>query len=126
MKHVASMKGIAIGVVMGVLAILRIDGTAQTSPPPAASQSGNVENGRKLYMAQTCYYCHGTVGQGASTGAKLAPPTRNVAGFTRYVRRPSGQMPAFSETMLSDQALTDIYAYLRSLRPQSRPKRSRC
>jgi mono/diheme cytochrome c family protein len=114
----SGMKRVGIIIVLAALAILRSEGAGQTGPPPAAAQSGgNVENGKKLYTAQTCYYCHGTVGQGAVTGARLAPPARNVAAFIRYIRRPSGQMPAFSETMLSDQALTDIYAYLKSLPP---------
>ena len=38
---------------------------------------------------------------------------RNLTGFIRYVRRPSGQMPALTDSVISDQDLTDIYAYLR-------------
>ena len=91
--------------------------SAQT-PAPAASQApaGNVENGKRVFMKETCYYCHGTVGQGAgNTGARLTPPARNVAGFIRYIRRPAGTMPAFTEKVVSDQDLTDAYAYLRSI-----------
>lgn len=112
------------GTALTLLMLLRAEGapltTAQLAAPAGQSPAGTADNGKRLYMSQTCYYCHGTVGQGATTGAKLAPPARNVAGFIRYIRRPSGQMPAFTETMLSDQALTDIYAYLRSL-PAAKP-----
>ena len=74
-------------------------------------------------MKETCYYCHGTVGQGAGpTGARIGPPTRALAGFIRYVRRPSGQMPALTENVISDQELTDIYAFLRTI---PLPKNSR-
>ena len=67
-------------------------------------------------MKETCYYCHGTVGQGAGpVGARIGPPTRALAGFIRYVRRPSGAMPALTEKMISDQDLADIYAYLRTI-----------
>jgi mono/diheme cytochrome c family protein len=107
---------VAIGVVVGVTAFV----SAQTpaTPAPAASQAaaGNAENGKRVYMKETCYFCHGTVGQGAGgTGARLTPPARNAAGFIRYIRRPAGTMPAFTEKVVSDQDLTDVYAYLRSI-----------
>jgi len=35
----------------------------------------------------------------------------------RYVRRPPGEMPAYTEKVASDQDLKDIYAYLRSFAP---------
>jgi mono/diheme cytochrome c family protein len=38
----------------------------------------------------------------------------NAAGVIRYVRRPTGQMPAFTDKVISDQQLTDIYAYLKT------------
>ncbi len=96
------------------------------APAPAATTAaqpatGSVENGKRVYMKETCFFCHGTVGQGAgNTGARLTPPARNVAGFIRYIRRPAGSMPAFTEKVISDQDLTDIYAYLRSI-PAPKP-----
>ena len=39
----------------------------------------------------------------------------NVQGLIRYVRKPTGAMPAFTEKVLTDAELTDIYAYLRSV-----------
>ena len=86
--------------------------------PPAAS----AENGKKLYMKHTCYFCHGAVGQGGLNGARVAVVARNLQGFTRYVRQPSGQMPAYTEKILSDQELADIFAYLRAL-PAAKPAR---
>jgi mono/diheme cytochrome c family protein len=96
------------------------------APAPAATTAaqpatGSVENGKRVYMKETCFFCHGTVGQGAgNTGARLTPPARNVAGFIRYIRRPAGSMPAFTEKVIADQDLTDIYAYLRSI-PAPKP-----
>jgi len=92
--------------------------SAQTPTPAPAAQApaGNVENGKRLFMKETCYYCHGTVGQGAGpVGARIGPPTRALAGFIRYVRRPTGSMPALTEKVITDQDLTDIYAYLRTI-----------
>ena len=93
-------------------------GTA--SGQPAQPPAGNADNGKKLFMQNTCYYCHGTVGQGAGpTGARIGPPTRALAGFIAYIRRPTGSMPAITEKVLSDRDLGDIYAYLRTIPARS-------
>ena len=82
---------------------------------PAAVPAGDAEKGKRLFMTNTCFYCHGTVGQGAGrVGARIGPPSPTLAGFIRYVRRPAGAMPAITD-QLSDQELTDIYAYLRTI-----------
>jgi mono/diheme cytochrome c family protein len=95
-----------------------------TAPIVASAQSGtaagNVEKGKQLFMKQNCYYCHGTSGQGGRDGARIAQTALNLQGVIRYVRRPTGGMPAFTEKILSDQELTDIYAYLKSL-PAAKP-----
>ena len=80
-----------------------------------SSPAGNTENGKRLFMKQNCYYCHGTSGQGGRDGARIAQTALNLQGVVRYVRKPTGGMPAFTEKILSDQELTDIYAYLKSL-----------
>lgn len=87
----------------------------QAAQPPATAPTGNVDAGKRLFDKHTCYFCHGTAGQGGVAGARVAVVARNAQSFIRYVRRPSGSMPAYSEKMLSDQELTDILAYLRSL-----------
>src|SRR5438445_2621494 len=84
--------------------------------------SGNAEEGKRLFMKHNCYYCHGTTGQGGRDGARLAQTALNVQGLIRYVRKPTGGMPAFTEKILSDQELTDIYAYLKSLPAAKAPK----
>jgi len=81
----------------------------QTAP------SGNAENGKRLFVKETCYYCHGYAGQGGRDGARIAATALNADALIRYVRRPAGAMPAFTEKLISDQELRDIYAYLKSL-----------
>ncbi len=103
-------------VVLFALMILPILAAGQS--PPA----GNGENGKRLFMKQNCYYCHGTSGQGGRDGARIAQTALNLQGVIRYVRRPTGGMPAFTEKILSDQELTDIYAYLKSL-PAAKPSK---
>ena len=99
-----------------ILIILPIIVAAQTAP------AGNTENGKKLFMKQNCYYCHGTTGQGGRDGARIAQTALNLQGVIRYVRKPAGGMPAFTEKILTDQELTDIYAYLKSLPAAKAPK----
>jgi mono/diheme cytochrome c family protein len=88
--------------------------------PPAQPAAGEVDRGKELFMKHTCYYCHGTEGQGSGAGVRIALPTRTTESFIRYVRRPSGQMPAYTDKILSDRELTDIVAYLKSL-PAAKP-----
>lgn len=110
-------------VVAGIGLLGAVVSAQSTAPAASASQgpAGNVGNGKRVYMEKTCFFCHGTVGQGAgNTGARLTPVARNLAGFIRYIRRPTGSMAAYGEKTVSDQELTDIYAYLRSI-PAPRP-----
>lgn len=96
--------------------LLDATGLAQNSLPALV---GNAETGKRLYAKNTCFFCHGTAGQGGVDGARLALVARNLQSFTRYVRQPTGRMPAFTDKILSDQELADIFAYLRSL-PQAK------
>ena len=82
-----------------------------------ATPSGNAENGKKLFMADGCYECHGRMGQGAAqTGAaRIGPPQLSFDGFQSYVRKPTNQMPPYTSKAVPDQDLADIYAYLKSI-----------
>ena len=74
------------------------------------SAASNVDNGKKLFLRDGCWECHGTVGQGGRDGARLADTALTTAQFTRYVRRPTGAMPAYIDKVLPDQELADIWA----------------
>jgi mono/diheme cytochrome c family protein len=114
----AMTRSIAFGIVLMLVTSFAVASAQTPTPASTATQAGNPENGKRVYMKETCFFCHGTVGQGAgNTGARLTPPARNLAGFIRYIRRPAGSMPAYTEKVIPDQDLTDIYAYLRSIPP---------
>lgn len=83
----------------------------------AQDSAANPEAGRRLYMKNGCYQCHGTVGQGTIAGARIGPPPLSAQGLIRYVRRPAGQMPAFTEKVMSDRELSDVYAFLKTIPP---------
>ena len=87
---------------------------------PAATPAGNADTGKRLFTAYYCYACHGTQGQGTSAGARIATRPIAFAAFQRYLRQPSGQMPPYTATIVSDQDLADVYAFLRSV-PVSKP-----
>jgi mono/diheme cytochrome c family protein len=95
----------------------------QSVAPPssagsAAPASGDATKGEKLFIADGCYECHDYEGVGAGTGPRIGPPPISLPSFLRYVRAPSGNMPPYTVKIISDQDLTDIYAYLESLPPQ--------
>jgi mono/diheme cytochrome c family protein len=84
------------------------------APQNGAVPSGNVANGKILFTKIGCYQCHGYAGQGGRAGARIVPTELKVQDLIRYVRRPPGEMPAYTEKVASDQELTDIYAYIKS------------
>jgi mono/diheme cytochrome c family protein len=99
-----------------LLAALAFSLDAQ-APPPAkesAPPAGNAQNGKKLFESYGCYQCHDHDGHGGA-GARLAPNPIPFAQFSRYVRRPSGEMPPYTAKVVSDQDLADIYAFLRTI-----------
>ena len=81
-------------------------------PTPA---SGNAENGKRLFNRDGCWECHGYAGQGGRDGARLADTALSTAQFTRYIRRPTGAMPAYIDKVVSDAEAADIWAYLKTL-----------
>jgi mono/diheme cytochrome c family protein len=94
--------------------------TAQTPPrsaaaaPQAAAPQGNAETGKKLFVSDGCYQCHGYEAQGGSAGPRLAPRPIAYAQFMKYVRHPTNEMPPFTEKIVKDSELTDIHAFLRA------------
>lgn len=90
--------------------------TAAQAPAPAAppAPAGNAETGRKLYVSYGCWQCHGYEGQGGAAGPRLAPRPLPFAGFSRYVRRPTNQMPPYTEKVVPDADLEHIHAFLMS------------
>lgn len=89
------------------------------------SPTGNAENGKKLFLSNGCYECHGTVGQGSTStgGARIGPPSISFEGMVEYLHHPSGQMPPYTSKVISDQDLADIYAYLKS-QPKPQPAKN--
>lgn len=122
MKHTMRLNaGVTAVVTAAVVSVWAAVGTprgaAAQTPAPQSPTHGNAENGKRLFERDGCYQCHGYAGQGGRDGARIAATTMTAAAFARYVRRPFGAMPAFTEKVVSDAELTDIYDFLKSLPP---------
>jgi len=99
-----------------VATLLAAGALAQEAP------KGEVEAGRVAYQKAGCWQCHGHAGQGGVLGGAVPALARNpmpVEGFRFFVRQPPGTMPAYTASVLSEQALTDIYAYIQSMSGRS-------
>jgi len=86
---------------------------------------GDAANGRRIYLAVGCFTCHGRSGQGgAYTGPApiLARTALPFEGFKALIRDPSNNMPPYSDVVLSDQDVADVYAFLESLPGPRSPK----
>ena len=89
--------------------------TAAQDSKPADTSAGNAENGKRVFAKNGCYECHGREGQGSNmTGPRIAPDPVPFDVLTRYVRKPTGEMPPYTAKVISDQDLADIYAFLQS------------
>ena len=90
-------------------AVVAQEGKSSSAP------AGNAENGKQLFMKNGCYQCHGREGQGSVvTGPRIAPDPPPYEVISVYIRKPTGEMPPYTEKVLSDKDLADIYAYLQS------------
>ncbi len=97
----------------------------RATPIPLPPPSGTPTPGQSLYDAQ-CASCHGAGGIGGSGPAlntsEFARQFRSDAQIVKVVRRGDDDMPAFSQSVLSDADLAAIVGYIRLLRnPQPTP-----
>ena len=80
-----------------------------------AAPQGSVDNGKKLFVADGCYQCHGYAGQGAPGYApRIAPKLLPYQAFLKQLRQPRAEMPPYEAQQISDQAVADIYAFLKT------------
>jgi mono/diheme cytochrome c family protein len=85
---------------------------AQDAPP------GDAVEGKRLFLAVGCFLCHGRAGQGGAMNGPapvLAKTAMPFEGFMGQLRRPINDMPAYSEKVMTDKQVADIYAFVQSL-----------
>lgn len=79
---------------------------------------GDAAEGKRLFLADGCFLCHGRAGEGGAMNGPapiLAKTEMPYEGFAAQLRHPINDMPAYSEKIMSDQQIADIYAYVQSL-----------
>jgi mono/diheme cytochrome c family protein len=97
--------------------------SAFVAPMPVWAQDaeappGNAEKGKKLFVDRACWQCHGLAAQGGGiAGPRLAGRVPAWPAFSRSVRRPTEEMVPYTEKVLPETELADIYAWLKSIPP---------
>ena len=106
---------------LSLITVLALTLGALSMAGQSPSKAGDAVNGKKLYIADGCYQCHGLQGQGGSSapvgsyGPRLAPVKLPVMAMRAYLRHPSGGMPPYTVKVLSDSQIDDIYAFLKTI-----------
>jgi mono/diheme cytochrome c family protein len=114
----------AIGALCGAMAIAVPVSGADTVAP-----AGDAARGKQLFHDHGCYGCHGFNG---NTGARdlvgtNSPLIADLATFTLFLRLradqapllPSSRMPNYPDSALSDAQVRDIFAYVRTFKPDA-------
>jgi mono/diheme cytochrome c family protein len=114
-RRLGILNALAMAMALVVVSVCSSAQNAAPSSKPVDAQSGNADNGKRLFVKYGCYECHGREGQGSSaTGPRLGPNPIPFEVLVSYVRKPTREMPPYTEKVVSDQDLADIYAFLRS------------
>ena len=119
MKRLATRFGTSALVALAAMTAFGGSTTASAEDPP----SGSAANGKRVYLADGCFECHGRAGQGGALNYPIPPLAQlqlPVESFVAFLRAAPNDMPAYSADVLSDQDATDIYAFLQTL-PGRRP-----
>jgi len=98
----------------GVGVFLLAGAPARADDPP----NGDAANGQRVFLADGCYQCHGTVGQGGRYNGPVPRINRTELpfdGFIGLLRAPPNDMPPYTAAVLTDKEAADVYAYLHSL-----------
>jgi mono/diheme cytochrome c family protein len=102
----------AVALVAALMVVWRVPARADDIPP------GDPVNGKRVYLADGCFECHGRAGQGGAFNyatPALAQIDAPVESFIAFLREAPNDMPSFSADVLSDKDAADIHAFLRSL-----------
>jgi mono/diheme cytochrome c family protein len=105
------MKGVLFG---GLLVVAGVALAVSTAAQTPAAPAGNAETGAKLWKSVGCWQCHGYEAQGGAAGPRLSARNLPWAGFSAYVRRPTNQMPLYTEKVLPNADLAHLLAFVNS------------
>src|SRR2546422_8367896 len=104
-----------------VVVIASLVPTAAT-PQSNAAPTGNVNNGKDLYLKIGCWECHGYSAQ-TGNGARLVSTKLNQQGFINYIRNPrTNGMPIYTAKFVTDQQAADLFAYIKTFKEPAAAK----
>ncbi len=89
------------------------------------ARQGDAARGKGIYLRDGCFTCHGRSGQGGAYEGPapiLARTALPFEGFKGEIRDPVKDMPAYSDAVLLDRDIADIYAFVESLPVPRSPK----
>jgi mono/diheme cytochrome c family protein len=96
-------------------------GAAMSQSAPA----GDAAKGKQTYLDVECYTCHGRVGEGGNF-MYPAPPLVGLdmpaEALQAFLRAAPNDMPSYAPTILSDNDIANIDAFLQSLPGPRNPK----
>ena len=85
-----------------------------------AARAQNPDNGKRLYLKNGCFECHGYAGQGGAARTRLSGTKMTAEAFQTFVRNPPpGDMPPYKSKVMTNEELADVWAYVRTF-PASR------
>jgi mono/diheme cytochrome c family protein len=86
----------------------------------ASAQLGPAGEGRRVFLANNCYGCHGGRGGGTSFGAPDLREEVELGDLRDAIREGADRgMPRFPN--LSDTDVSNLYAYFQSMRTPAEP-----
>src|SRR5688572_32650632 len=96
-----------IQALIAAAALMAATGAAAQTAQSLGAPPGDSGSGKKLYMEQLCYTCHGTVRQGGDRGSgpRIYPNPYPYAAWVVQIRKPRQVMPPYAEKHVSDQDL---------------------
>jgi mono/diheme cytochrome c family protein len=101
-----------------VVAAMALAAIGFVTSASAQERTGDAVNGKRVYLADGCFTCHGRAGQGGSLNY-AAPPLAQIEmpaeAFVAFLREAPNDMPTYSADVLSDRDAADIHAFLRTL-----------
>lgn len=86
-----------------------------------AAFAGDAQKGAQTFREKGCWQCHGYEGQGGVAGPRLANTQLPEDALIAFVHATNGPMPPYSEKLISNAQLSDIYAYLQSRQKPADP-----
>ena len=103
---------------LGVVSVAAVLVASLVAARADDAPSGDPVNGKRVYLADGCFECHGRAGQGGQFNYQtpaLAKTALPVESFVAFLREAPNDMPSFSTKVLSDKDAADIHAFLQTL-----------